>query len=92
MDQQINHDKLHDESKTRTHRLSKLSMKSFFNLNVKLYVCCPLYSLMKAYVFVVFLQRKLAGIFFLHTSHSYSKPHLLVTATLTCRYTKQKTN
>ena len=25
MDKQINHDKLQDESKTRTHRLSKLS-------------------------------------------------------------------
>ena len=25
MDKQINHDTLHDESKTRTHRLSKLS-------------------------------------------------------------------
>ena len=24
MDKQINHDKLHDESKTRTHKLSKL--------------------------------------------------------------------
>ena len=24
MDKQINHDKFHDESKTRTHRLSKL--------------------------------------------------------------------
>ena len=25
MDKQINHDKFHDESKTRTHRMSKLS-------------------------------------------------------------------
>ena len=34
MDKQINHDKFHDESKTRTHRLSKLPDDEFCFLNL----------------------------------------------------------
>ena len=36
MDKQINHDKFHDESKTRTHRLSKLPDDETFSLFLNL--------------------------------------------------------